>query len=685
MKRIFSIILLGLFVTGLFAQVDRSTPPAAGPAPKINIGEYKKFKLPNGLQVFVVENHKLPMVAYSLTLDLDPIFEGEAAGYTSLAGSLMRSGTKTRSKAQIDDAVDFIGATFNTSSQGMYARSLKKHSNTLLEIMSDVLMNPAFPQEELDKSLKQMNTAIQADKDDPGTIARNVAQTLRFGANDPYGELITEKTLENITVDKLKNYHQSYFRPNVAYLVIVGDITLKEAQAQAKKYFGKWKKAPVPKNFFELPKSYEQPKVAIANKDGANQSTIQVTHIVNLTPGHPDAIKASVMNQILGGGSFNARLFQNLREDKAFTYGAYSSLNTDKRIGSFTASSQVRTSVTDSALNEILYEMRRMRNELVAEEDLELVKNMMNGSFSRSLEDPQTIARFALNIERYKLPADYYSTYLEKLAAVTAKDVKEMANKYLKPDNAIILAVGDVSQIAEPMKAFSPKGEVTQYDFYGREVVKADAPSNITAELVIKKYIESIGGKSALLAIKDMKTKGTMEIQGMKIEINTIQKAPNKILLEMLMGGNVISRQVFDGQNGKVTSPMGEQELEGAMLEEMKESAQIFPELEFETNGTKLELLGIEELDGKEVYKVQVVRPSGKTTTSFFGVKDGLKYREVTQSPQGTITTSMANYQTFSGVQMPTNMKQSVGPQSFDIIISSIEINTGVEDITFAN
>ncbi len=153
----------------------------------------------------------------------------------------------------------------------------------------------------------------------------------------------------------------------------------------------------------------------------------------------------------------------------------------------------------------------------------------------------------------------------------------------------------------------------------------------------------------------------------------------------MLMGGNVISRQVFDGQNGKVTSPMGEQELEGAMLEEMKESAQIFPELEFETNGTKLELLGIEELDGKEVYKLQVVRPSGKTTTSFFGVKDGLKYREVTQSPQGTITTSMTNYQTFNGVQMPTNMKQSVGPQSFDIIISSIEINTGVEDITFAN
>jgi len=685
MRKILSIIILSLFATGLFAQLDRSTPPSAGPAPKINIGEYKEFELPNGLKVFVVENHKLPMVAYSLNLDLDPVFEGDAAGYTALAGDLMRAGTTSKSKAQIDDAVDFIGATLSTSSQGMYAQSLKKHSSTLLEIMSDVLLNPVFPQEELDKSLTQMKTALQAEKDDPGSVANNVSKTLLYGANDPYGELITEQTLDKITVDKLKAYHTTYFRPNVAYLVIVGDITLKEAKAQANKYFGKWEKASVPKNYFELPKDYEQPKVAIANKDGANQSTVEVTHIVNLTPGHPDAIKASVMNQILGGGSFNARLFQNLREDKAFTYGAYSSLSTDKRIGSFSASAQVRTSVTDSALNEILYEMKRMREELVPAEDLQLVKNMMNGSFSRSLEDPQTIARFALNIERYNLPADYYTTYLEKLAAVTADDVKAMANKYLKPDQAIILAVGDVAQITEKMKAFTPSGNVTQYDFYGKEVVKTDAPADVTAEAVIGKYVQSIGGEEALLAVKDITTRASMEMQGMKIDINTTQKAPNKLLIEMVMGGNAISRQVFDGEKGKVVSPMGEQVLEGPMLEEMKESASIFPELEFKSNGTQLELLGVEDVDGQQAYKVQITRPSGKTVTAFFSVADGLKLKEVSSTPQGAVTTSFANYQSFGGILMPTAMKQSVGPQSFNIVISSVEVNTGVEDVTFDN
>jgi predicted Zn-dependent peptidase len=685
MKHIFSVIILCLFVTGLFAQIDRSTPPVAGPAPKINIGEYKKFKLPNGLQVFVVENNKLPMVAYSLTLELDPILEGEAAGYVELAGSLMRSGTKNLTKAQIDEKVDFIGATLNTTAQGMYARSLKKHSATLLELMSDVLLNPTFPEEELEKSLKQMKTGIQAAKDEPEAIADNVSKVLNYGANDPYGELITEKTLDNINVTKLLGYHQTYYRPNIAYLVIVGDITLKEAKTQAKKYFGNWKQAPVPKNYFELPKTYDQPKVAISNKDGANQSTIMVTHTVNLTPGHPDAIKASVMNTVLGGGSFNARLFQNLREKKAFTYGAYSGLNPDKRIGSFSASSQVRTSVTDSALTEILYEMKRMRTEPVPSEDLDLVKNMMNGSFSRSLEDPQTIARFALNIERYKLPADYYTTYLEKLAAVTAADVQEMANKYLRPDNAVILAVGDVMQIENTMKAFSPTGEVTEYDFYGNVVEKTGIPTGVSAESIIENYIQELGGETALLAIKDIKSKGTMAIQGMSLDINTIQKAPNKVHLEIVMGGNVITRQVFDGVNGKVISPMGEQQLEGVMLEEMKETATLFPELGFKTDGTKIELLGMEELDGLQMYKLQIIRPSGKTSTTFFSVKDGLKYREISPSPQGTISSTFLKYQVYNGVKIPTSMKQNMGPQSFDVEFSTIEVNTGVEDIEFAN
>ncbi len=470
MNRLFSLLIVVFCTTFLSAQLDRSVPPKAGPAPLINIGSYNKFKLSNGLKVFVVEDHTLPFVSYSLSLEIDPILEGNAAGYVTLAGSLMQAGTKDMTKAEIDEAIDFIGADLYTYSDGIYARSLKKHSETLLKVMSDVLQNPVFPQEELDKNILQIKSSLQADKSDASAIARNVSDVLRYGKNDPYGELVSEETIENVTVEHLQNYHRTYFRPNIAYLVIVGDIKLKEAKKQAKKYFGKWEKVAVPSHSYTLPPVNEGLKIALANRKGANQSAIRIGHYIDLTPGHPDAIKAALMNQLLGGGSFNARLFQNLREDKAYTYGAYSRLNSDKRLGYFEVSTEVRTSVTDSAIYEILYEMKRMQMDTVSEEELELTKNVMIGNFSRSLENSQTIAAFALNIERFNLPSDYYRTYLEKIAAVTSEDIREMANKYLKPDNAVVVAVGDIAKIKELLKRFFPDNEVLEYDFYGNVI-----------------------------------------------------------------------------------------------------------------------------------------------------------------------------------------------------------------------
>ena len=683
MKRINLFIIFFLTVTILSAQLDRSVPPAAGPAPKINLGKPESFTLKNGLKVFVVENNKVPAVSYSLTLDLDPILEGDAAGYVSLVGSLMKSGTKTKTKAQIDEAIDFIGATLNPYSSGIYARSLKKNSDKLLDIMSDVLFNPVFPQEELEKSVTQMKSALQMGKNQPSAIASNIMRMLLYGLDDPYGEIMTEETLDNITVDALKKYHNTYFRPNVAYLVIVGDITVKEAKKQVEKYFGKWQKKDVPKHVYEYPKQYSTPKVAIGNKDGATQSSIYVTHTVPLTPGHPDAIKASVMNQILGGGSFNSKLFTNLREDKGYTYGAGSRLNSDKRVGSFAANSEVRTSVTDSALVEILREINIMRNELVDKDDLDLIKNMMNGSFSRSLEDPQTIARFALNIELYKLPDDYYATYLEKLAAVTAQDVKDMANKYLRPDNAVILAVGDASAIREPMKVFSPKGEVTEYNYYGKEVIFTGIPAGITPKKVIMAYIDAIGGMEKLKNVNDIKTVTKMSMQGMEIEIVSAKKAPNKFIMEQKMMGNLMTSIVFNGVKGKSSGMMGEQIFEGELAESLKDEAIMFPELNMLANTENIELISIDEIDGKKAYKMNVSKPNEISTIIYFDVKTGYKLKEVTTSPQGSVSIVYEEYTDFNGVKIPVNMKIVQAGMEFEMKVVEVEINKGIDDSKF--
>ncbi len=683
MKRIFSIIILLAFVVAVSAQFDRSIPPKAGPAPEVQIGDYQQFTLPNGLKVIVVENHKVPAVAYSLTLDVTLPAQGDQAGYIDIAGQLLRSGTTNRSKAEIDEAIDFIGGTLSTQSKGIYARSLSKHSDQLLEIMSDVLLNPTFPEEELKKQVIQYKTAIQANKEEPSAIAENVAGKLIYGKEDPYGEIMSEQSLDNITTADCVNYYKNYFRPNAAYLVIVGDITPKEAKKQAKKYFGSWEEGAVPQNVFPYPKGYEQTEVAVANKEGANQSTIMVTHDVNLTPGHPDLPGARVMNSILGGGSFNARLFQNLREDKAYTYGAYSSLESDERIGSFTASAQVRSSVTDSALTEILKEMERMRTELVSDEELQLVKNSIIGNFGRALEDPQTVARFALNIERYDLPKDYYENYLKNIEEVTKEDVQEMAIKYLKPDHAVILAVGNASAITDKMKIFSPSQEVKQYDYYGKLVEKKAVAANVSATDVIAEYIEAIGGKEKIALVNDLKMSMGMSIQGMEVKVEVLQKKPGMFYQATSMNGNVVSMQVLNGDKGKMKTPMGEQNLEGEALKQLQESARIFPELSYIKDGVELKLDGVETVDGKETYKMIITQPSGNSTTVFYGVEDGLKYKEVTETPQGVVSTTYASYQNIDGINFPMAMKQVLGPQSFDIEITEVAINKGIEDSQF--
>jgi len=355
------------------------------------------------MKVIVVENHKLPRVSYSINLDNDPIQEGTKAGYISMAGGLIQSGTKTKSKAEIDETADYMGASLSTSSGGIYGSCLKKHSDNFLALMSDVLLNPSFPQEEFDKTKKQQLSGLASEKTSPDAISGKITSVLNYGTKHPYGEVTTEETVNNITREDLVSFYNSYFKPNVATLIVVGDITPEEAKTQAQKYFGSWKQGNISPRQYPMPQAPSANRVAFVPVTGAVQSVIEVTYPIDLQPGTQDAIVASVLNNILGGSGFSTRLMQNLREDKAYTYGSYSSISPDEVVGAFSAGASVRNAVTDSAVTEILYEMKRLVDEQVPDSTLQTVKNIMTGSFSRSLERPQTIANFAFNIEKYSI------------------------------------------------------------------------------------------------------------------------------------------------------------------------------------------------------------------------------------------------------------------------------------------
>ena len=623
-------------------------------------------------------------------MDAPPFVEGDNVGYSSIAGQILNKGTTTKTKAEIDEAIDFIGASLSTWSSGIYGASLTKHKETMLKIMADVLKNPSFPKDEFEKIKKQTLSNLAASKEDPSSMSANVSDAVIYGKDHPYGEVETEASVNEITLEDIKNYYKKYFTPAQSYLIIVGDINESSAKDLAKKYFGDWKGgSKVTKEKFTNPSAPDNTQVNFVQKDGAVQSVIKVTYPVQLKPGSMESIKGRVMNSLLGG-YFGSRLNANLRETNAYTYGSGSSLSSDKEVGYFSAGASVRNEVTDSAIVEIMNELNKLRTELVSDEELQMVKNDIAGSFARGLESPQTIASFALTKFKYNLPDDYYETYLKKINSVTKEDVMEMAKKFLKPDNAHIVVVGNKDEVADKLTKFAKDGKVNFYDYKGDPVKyeEMEVPSDMTAEKVYENYLAAIGGETKLNSLKDIKMVQNIEVQGMKITSTTYIKSNDKVLQEQAMNGNVMSKSVINGDKGYVSQMGQKQNLEGPTLKAAKSQAELFPERDYTKNGYKLELAGMENIDGKNVYKVVAVSPDGTKNTSFYDVSNGLKVRSVTTMQVGpqsiTQTIDYKDYKAVNGIMFPhVSVVSGLMPMPVETKVESIEVNSGLKDELF--
>ncbi|MCT4603841.1 MAG: insulinase family protein [Marinifilum sp.] len=686
MKNIFRILILFVavcFVVSANAQVDRTKAPAAGPAPKIQLGDYDSFTLKNGLKVLVVENNKLPKVQFALSFMNDPVIEGNKAGYTSFLGDLLEGGTNKRSAGQLAEEIDFIGAEIGASSGGVQAGGLSRYKEKILELMADVTLNPSFPKDEFDKIVKQTLSGLQSSENDPKSISENLRYKVLYGPNHPYGDVITEATVKNITLDDCKNYYSTYFKPNVAMMAIVGDITTKEAKKLVKKYFGDWERGEVPAHKYELPAKIEGKRVILSNKDAAPQSLVQIINWIDLKKGHPDVIPAQVMNSMLGRG-FLGLLNKNLREDKAYTYGAGSGLSPDKLVGRFLTSSEVKAEATDSALVEMAIEINHIRDTRLTQDHLDMTKATLAGDFARSLENPATIAQFAMGIERYNLPTDYYSTYLEKLDKVTLDDVQEMAKKYTDANNALYLVVGD-RKYKERLAKLSSTGRVEEYDFKG-ELIKEDPnaiPEGLSCKTVINNYIEAIGGREKWEAVKDVSIKGEMKMGPMSINVESAQKNNEKFCMKMTMNGQVMQAMYYNGTVGRVVAQGQEMAANEVQLAGFKQQAQICPELSMEKLGYEMKLVGAEKVDGVKAYKLEIKDPQGNSKYEFFNASTGLKVKTIAQQQGMSVIMLYKNYKEVDGVKYPFQTITKMGPQEMPLTITELLVNKGVDDAVF--
>jgi len=683
MKKYIYSVLLCLPLLSMAQTLDRTKSPAPGKAPLIQVASPVKFTLANGLQVFVVKNTKLPKVTATLALDVDGFKEGDKAGLADMSGQLLQRGTTTKSKAELDEAVEFLGGSMSTSSQYATVSSLKNNFPKLMELMSEVILRPALSSDELEKVRKQTISGIESSKDDADAISNNVMKKLVYGANHAFGEITTIKTVNAVKVEDVKNFIKTYWIPNNAYLIFVGDIDPANAKALAEKNFGTWAKGTFTQPVYEKPAIPATTYVALIDRPASVQSVVTIATTVNLTKGSPNDIPSNVMNNILGGG-FSGRLFANLREKHAFTYGAYSSISPSKQIGMFSAEASVRNEKTDSSIQEILNELNIIRNTKVGDTELSRMKNYLAGGFARSLESPNTIANFALSIAVNNLPADYYQKYLTNLAAVDAQKVQDVAAALLNPAKMHIVIVGNAKQIAAGLEKYGP---IKYFDIEGNEVaapteVKADA--SLTPTALMEKAIAAIGSKEALDNVKDVQLKGTANLMGQSLEMKQTIVMPGNSVTTMSMGGMAMMRQaVVDGKYS-----VSQQGQEAPMTDDLKEgldeSTFLAPEQLYLAKGYGLKIVGAEKVDGKDAIDVEVTTPSKKVSHRFYDATTFLlvktsKSEEVPGRGTATQQQFYTGYKVVNGVQISSEQLIDMGQMKINIKYTDIKMNQGLK------
>jgi predicted Zn-dependent peptidase len=669
--------------------IDRSVRPKAAQAPTINIKDSDVFTTENGITVVLSENHKLPKVSINLVMGSDPKMEGQKAGLSSIAGQLIMSGTTNKTKDELDAEIDYIGARINASSESIYLSCLKKHLPKAMNLYADIIQNANFPQEEFDRIIKQNQSNLLSAKSNPDQIADNVEKKVNFDKH-PYGEIMTETTLTAIKREDVVDYFKNTFTPQGSYIVIVGDINKEEAVKLVNNYFLNWKGVKKHEADYGFGNFNKGNRVIFVKKPGAVQSTVAISFPIKMKPGDNNQIPLTVLNNILGGGGFGTRLMQNLRENKAYTYGCYSSLNITDNGSWFSAGGNFRNDVSDSAITQILMELDKITNGLVTDEELNLTKSSMAGGFARSLENPATIARFALNIIQNNLPKDYYQTYLKRLEAVSKEDVLTMAQQYLTAKNCNIVVVGNES-IVDKLKAFDADGKIEFLDAFAQEIVEMKK-ADITKDQLIEKYIFALTETNSMKAAK----KKISKIKSMKQSIDltnpqfpgtlsmiTYFAAPNKEAMLLQMQGMVIQKQYFDGKKGGNSNMQtGKAEMKAEEIQAKMKTVGLIPELNYATVGINYELTGIETVDGKDYYVLKT-NDGQADKFDYYDVKTFYKIKSVQVMEGEETSMTYGDFKAVEGIIFPHKLSMILGGMTLSGVSTNLEINSKIESSVF--
>jgi zinc protease len=484
-----TVLLWTVFPAAAFAQghgdsishVERlNRAPVNKQVLQVHLPRPSETKLPNGLTVLVLEQHRLPTVAFTLWIKAGALDDPkDLPGLAKFTADMLREGTAHRSSSQLAADIDDIGATLNASAafgssiSTISASGLVENTDRILELMSDLVVNPLFPADELEKYRTRELAELERQRSEPGFLSREKFHEVLYRGFPAAVYSATPDSVKRVSPDQLKRFHDQYYVPGNAILGVIGDVKVEQVVPLIRKYFGEWKDHPVkPVDTGTVPPPSPF-KIYLINRPNSVQTNI-VAGDYTVRRSDPDFIPLTVMNQVVGNGP-QARLFLNLREEHGYTYGAYSFFAADTYPGPWQAFTEVRNAVTDGSMHELMYELKRIREQKVPASELDDAHRAIIAGFALSLERPEQLLDRWLTVDYYGLPHDYWERYPEQIARVSPEAVEQAAKKYVDLDHLQVVCVGDGNQagnaegkkIRDVLKGYGP---LEVYDADGKRI-----------------------------------------------------------------------------------------------------------------------------------------------------------------------------------------------------------------------
>ncbi|RPG95336.1 MAG: insulinase family protein [Candidatus Pelagibacter sp. TMED253] len=711
-KKLKILVMIGLFKkaivlsmlvlsSSLIGQIDRSMPEP-GPAPEIEFKEPYTTKLSNNLTLMVVVNDKLPTASATLIIDNPPILEGDKSGVKDLVTSNMGKGNKFQSKDEFIEEKDFMGSFISYNSSGGSISSLSRYFERTMTMFAQGALYPVFSDEEFEKEKTKLTEALKIDEKNAASIARRVENIVAFKQGHPRSEYTTEASVSSIGITDIENFYKNYFKPNNAYLVVIGDVNLDETISLSKELFENWEYSTELENMFgegsvnDFVDPDVSAKTTIHIVDVPNSTNVEISfqNVIDRKTSDTDYFSGTVANRVLGAGP-ESRLFTVIREEKGYAYGAYSGLPTSSKSKTkFVGRTTVRSEVADSAIVEMHNQLKIMRDSPITDEELSNVKSGYFGEFAMSIENPITIANQALSIRSENLPEDFYKTFLSNLNKVSKDDVIESSKKFFLIDNAQIVVTGKINEIIDNLENIyldDDKIDVVYHDEFGNITEKPDysVDENVSVESIVTNYIDLIGGKDKLEKVESIEIKGNanlnMQGQSFVLEFYSLKNNQNQSLSTVTAGGMVVQKSVFNKYQGynEVNGqrmPLTDSELEQAII-----NSALFSELNYDFSA--IELIGTSNVDDQKVYEIKIT----DNKTEYYSIESGLKLKEVeTTEVEGNIIsveTTIKEYEEVDGIMIPSEINQITPglpiPGGITINFNTIKLNVKTSDSDF--